>query len=610
MVGAVLHSTARGQAGQTADTARVPVDTSRERVQAAPSDTLLAPLARGESGMPLRADQRLHWNRTQLDFMDVQTLQDLLTHVPGVTPLAAGWIQTPSSAACWSRIPCVRVFQDGVEMDELDPRANGVLDLSQFEMWAAQEVSVERTGDEVRVYIRTWQIDHVTPFTQTDIATGDQNTNLYRLFFGRGFANQVRMQIGVQQYGTTPPTFLGASSDELSALGRVGWAAANGLRVDAFLLTANRHRGTLLAFDQSGDSIPTLGSTRRLGYVRVGLGDPDTSGRWVQLVASSNRYSFAGQPAVNASGVADSVSTDTARTGRQYVIAAGVSRFGFRVSATERIRSGDGATLSTPSVRAEFARGPLQVSAVAEGRGPDSLMRADAAAEFDALPWLRFTGSVSASRGVANSDTVVVSASGAAVPGLDTIVGAPTSGGADVELGLRIRHDLWVSGGVLHRDSVRMEAPSVFSPDLARAIDGPATGAVAAVRGQLGGPWYLDVSAVRWNDSIGLYRPQYQTRAELTLKTDLIKRFPTGNFSFSGSIIHEYRSGTAFPLAGGGLAETSGYRTFSTLVAIRILRATITWRFSNTLGEKYFQVPGYLMPRISNFYGFRWVFWN
>jgi hypothetical protein len=54
----------------------------------------------------------------------------------------------------------------------------------------------------------------------------------------------------------------------------------------------------------------------------------------------------------------------------------------------------------------------------------------------------------------------------------------------------------------------------------------------------------------------------------------------------------------------------TGYRTVSTLLQVRILTAEIFWNFRNILGERYSQIPGYRLPRLTNIYGVRWEFWN
>ena len=123
-----------------------------------------------------------------------------------------------------------------------------------------------------------------------------------------------------------------------------------------------------------------------------------------------------------------------------------------------------------------------------------------------------------------------------------------------------------------------------------------------AIRGKLWRILHADISAIRWNDTTGFYRPRYQTRSELFLNTNMIDRFPSGNLGISASLVHEYRSGVNFPFSGGVVAAP-GYRTISSLLEIRILSATVSWQFRNVLGERYSQVPGFIMPRQTNFYG-------
>ena len=42
----------------------------------------------------------------------------------------------------------------------------------------------------------------------------------------------------------------------------------------------------------------------------------------------------------------------------------------------------------------------------------------------------------------------------------------------------------------------------------------------------------------------------------------------------------------------------------------RIVSAVLSYQFRNIRGDPYQLVPGYLMPRLNQFYGVRWEFWN
>ena len=53
-----------------------------------------------------------------------------------------------------------------------------------------------------------------------------------------------------------------------------------------------------------------------------------------------------------------------------------------------------------------------------------------------------------------------------------------------------------------------------------------------------------------------------------------------------------------------------GFRALAFRLEIRIQTAVVSYQFRNLLQEKYAQVPGFFMPRQTQFYGVRWEFWN
>jgi hypothetical protein len=112
-----------------------------------------------------------------------------------------------------------------------------------------------------------------------------------------------------------------------------------------------------------------------------------------------------------------------------------------------------------------------------------------------------------------------------------------------------------------------------------------------------------------WDEG-GPYRPRYQSRVQLYLATRWLSRFPSGNFGFLASGIHDYKSEVCFPTAGGTCQSTAAVGVISTLVEIRILSAVLSWKFTNTQLAVYDRVPGFRMPRGTQFYGVRWEFYN
>src|SRR5439155_596962 len=163
----------------------------------------------------------------------------------------------------------VRIFLDGLELEELDPRMRRTWDLTQVPLWALDDIRVERGAGEVRIYLRSWRVDRTTPYTRTDVYTGDQATNLYRGMFGRRYQHGEVLQIAGQQFGTNPGR-LAESSDQLGALIRVGLARPR-WSVDGFLLRTDRSRGRLFS-ETLEDTIPSTQSTRSEAYLRFGWG--------------------------------------------------------------------------------------------------------------------------------------------------------------------------------------------------------------------------------------------------------------------------------------------------------------------------------------------------
>ena len=571
-----------------------------------PKDTVKAPLAHAEMPTELAIGRHLHWNRDSLFATGAITLADLLERIPGMSTLHAGWIAAPAYGAYMGEVRGVRVFLDGYEYSGLDRRSGGVLDLTQINLWAVEDATIEVAADEVRVYLRTWRVRLTNSETRTDVSTGDQQTNMYRGYYGRRLNNGGAVQFGAQQYGTTPPSLFGQSADQTGVVGRIGWAGGR-WSVDGFISQISRHRGVITPQQLNGivegDSIPTLNSSRGDAYVRLGYGDPDTSAAWGQAMLVGSKYNYTGlrtttiaNPTTPEDSAFNVTPLDTNTFRSQYILSLGTVRGPLRLSASEHFFVSGGKTLSAPSARGSVSLGRLGVSAFAEAKGVDSISRTSVTAQFSPLSFVSLLASAGRS-----TDSRVKDSS-------------YTANYLRAEAGIRV-HNLWFVGGVLQRDSVRLTPPGGFDTVFATIHEPKATGATAAIRGQLWRVVQADVWAVRWNDTTGFYRPRYQTRSELFVRTNLLNRFPSGDFGLSFSAIHEYRSGMNWPVrqVGGdniAIVTVPGYRTISTLLEIRILSATVSWQFRNLLGERYTQVPGLAMPRQTNFYGVRWSFFD
>ena len=648
MAGAVLHGTAGAQVRDTLPKKRdttvvlraaqpdsmlrdslakkAALDSARlarlDSIQRA--DTVESPIAHSERPVDIGIARRLHWDRDSLFATGAITLADLLERVPGLTGLHAGWIAAPAVGAYLGDTRRVRVFYDGFEHLPLDPRVGGVIDLTQINLWSAEDVTIEQGPEEVRVYLRSWRVTKTIPETRTDVSTGDQATNMYRGFFGRRWRNGFDLQFAAQQFGTTPPAILGPSSTQTGAIGRIGWSNQR-WSVDGYITHIGRDRGEIFAEIPIGSTIPLdsiagVSSSRSDTYVRVAYADPDTSRYWAQAMAVYSYYNYTGLrtlplitfPQTAADSAFNTLPLDTSTVRRQYVFTAGSVYGPLRVSAGERIVAGgtntqicltplrcaspSPSTFSIPSLRAAVYLPFVAVSGFAEAKSSDSVSRADVTAQLTPLSFVSVLGAVGRTKNYQVRDSTI------------------TTNYTRAELGLRVKN-LWLLGGIVHRDSIRVTPPTEFNTprDTLRAFtvrnELSATGGTVAIRGQLWRILHADVSAIRWNDSAGFYRPRYQTRSELFLHTNLLNKIPSGNLGITAGLVHEYRSGVLFP-RGFGVDTVPGYRTISSLLEIRILTATISWQFRNFLGERYIQVPRYLMPRQTNFYGVRWSFFG
>jgi hypothetical protein len=599
----------------------LPPDTGHRRLSKADSiltsyhpDTtkIRTPLLRAESPPLLSVGPSYHWDRDQLFASGALTLADLLSRIPGFTGFSAGWLSTPQMGSYMGNTGRIRIFYDGIELDPLDPGMRGLQDFASIDLWTLDEVSVERGAEELRVYIRSWTVDHTTPYTRADVLTGNQETNLYRAFFGKRFNGGESVQFAAQQF--TNVGGFGGGGSGTSILGRVGWASGPW----AFDIFGDRYRrgmDPLARLELNGQPAPDPGlpdfeKTFTDAYIRGGYGSPDRDGLWGQVIISTESFQNTSPSAGAAVVTTSTLSTvttnvDTLNSESQYVIAGGFSHWGIRFTGTNRVRVfGSLGLMDSPSARAEYETGPLAIDVFTERNAPtawptlDSLNRSrltpvsteEATVRLTPLPFVSLLGDVS--RTLSNG-------------ALST---PPTSTAMRAEAGLRFGH-LWFTGGVVTRDTALVQGLAIYDTTYVPAALGRMTGYYGTIRGTMWEGVSVDFEGMDWG-SEAAYRPHYEGRGEISLQTEWLKRFPRHTFHIQVNGIMEYTTAVPFPTTSGITQYSSGTVVLGSLVEIRILRGTITWQFRNMLGYPYNLVPGYIMPRQTNIYGIRWDFWN
>ena len=560
-----------------------------------PKDTIKAPLAHAELPLVLGVGDQYTWNREEMFATGALTLTQLLDFLPGATTFTTGNIASPQFAAYAGNPGRVRVFLDGMEIDNLDPRAGSALDLAELQLWSLEQVTIERGADGLRVYCRSWTVDRTTTSTRIDVVQSDQRTNLYRAFFGKRFQHGELLQVGGQNYGTSSAATVGGGN-ELSLFGRLGWARKQ-WSLDGYFMHADRTRDLRIQ-DQGNalleDSIPEQKRLRSDMYFRAGYGDPD-SGAWVQTMLAHTNFTEHSHFTPVGSLAVDSA--DTTRTSTQYIVTGGFTRWGFRLSGAERYDKLQSGGVSATVLRASFEHRLLALSLYAERRGGDSSSTEEATARLTPLSFFAVTGTVARRHG-------------------GTAFGDQDNLSARLEAGLKM-NDAWLSLGLWRRDAavvpglIAYDSAYVASPTVA------ATGPFLSVRGKVFHDIGVNIWAVRWN-SAGYYRPQLQSREELYIDTKWLQRFPSKHFRLVASIAHEYRQNVIFPVGDGieSLSDPNGIvALFSHAIVGRIEfhvidAAIFINSYSGVSPTRVEKVPGYTQPPARITFGVRWQFWN
>ena len=330
------------------------------------------------------------------------------------------------------------------------------------------------------------EVDHLTPSSRADVATGTQETNEYRAFYGQRFKPGEALQVAAQQFTNIGP--LGGGGDETSLMARLGYARGPW----SFEVYGNRYRrgmDPLSEVDLNGGPPPGPGlgdfeGTWTTAYIRGGYGDPD-HGVWAQVMASTLQFknsslesSVATDTIINpATGLPFAQpNADTSTSESQYIASGGFSKWGIRFSGTDRVRvfAGHGTRASNePSGRASFESGPLALSAYVDHDAPSAWPTSTASNAFQTIPITM--EEVSARL----TPLPFISIMGAA--SRTTSTGAPdappTSLAMRGEVGVRVGQ-LWFSGGVMTQDTARVAALAVYESELCARGDRPHDGRV------------------------------------------------------------------------------------------------------------------------------------
>jgi hypothetical protein len=582
----------------------IPLPPKPETDSTAPKpDTIKAPFGRMPLAHTADIGPQYQWNREQMYASGAYTLADLLDRIPATISFRTGWLMSPKHVAYNGDLRRVRVFYDGLELDNLDARGGSLLDLTTIDLYTLERVAVERFGNELRVHLTSWRVQLTDPYTRTDIYTGDEDTNIYRGFYGKRFGSGFGLQLAGQQWSTRSNRF-GGGGDALSFLGRVGIARKN-WSVDGYAMRRNGARATQPTFGE-GLSLQPFEGTSTVAYLRAAVGN-QAGGPWAEAIASYMRLAEESDFVTEADAltmhlIADTTDTTTHRA--QYLITAGFTRNGFRASVADRIRAFNGDKYNSPEIQIGFDGKIASVNLLAERDGVEERTIFGGTFRFTPVAFFAIGGGVTYEKpnGVAADlnipDTVT--------PGALSLT-TPKSTSARLEAGIRLGNP-WLIGGYITRDTAVLAPPTVIDTAYEVRAIGKRSGVYGGLRGKLYKDLNVDIIATHW-DSAGFYQPRNQARAEVFLDTRWLRRFPSGTFGLKVAAIHEYRDDVRFPTA-GGFRTTDASNITSALVEIRILRGVATYQARNVFARTWQIYPDFFMHRTINIYGLRWEFWN
>ena len=559
------------------------------------ADSIQARIGRDDVTPSLEIGQSFTYTRDQLFATGAITLGDLLDRIPEYTTFRTGWLAAPQATALGGDFSRVRVFMDGIERDDLEPRNGVAPDLSSVPIWALQKLTLARSASGLRVDLRTWEYNGTAPYTRIDALTGDLNTNLYRAFYGRRFYNGAGLQVALQQYGVTDVRN-GGGGQQFGGLIRYGVGRPN-WSLDATAIRTNDSRVVTGRFGY-GQELPGYRAAHTLGYLRAAIGH-EGGGPFLQLVASTQILKESSPhytPATAAQYGFAPDTVDSLASVTQYVATAGIDAAGGRLRLIERYRRRLGRGYNSPSATFDLSHTFLSASALAERDEYSGLMRVEGGARLTPLPFISVMGFLGQRTSFGT-------------PALGFLK-QPDSRTARLEGGLRILpRGLWVTAGVITRDTALLVPSALWDTAFVAQAIGRQTGTTFGVHGNIAGSLSINASATHWQQ-LAAYTPQTEAHADVRFHTEWLSRFPSRNFSFLFQPGVDYRSSAPFPQTSGIDRYASSSRVVSLLVELRILRGVLSFQRRNVIGVIYDQVPGYLMPRPINVYGVRWYFFN
>jgi hypothetical protein len=588
---AALLLVAAGAAAQVDSTARL--DTlgrdSTARQDTTTRDTLpryLGVLPEATPAGPLPRGTRYTFTRDSLVLSNVQTLSDLLAHIPGVY-VARGGIYGAGEIVMYGGRGAagLEIYWDGVPYLPLG-RDPVFLDPARISLAPLERIDVIVLPASLRVYLVTLRQRSTETASQVGVATGEVKTANYRGAFLRRWRSGLGLSL-VADYNNNDG-IEGSSSTAFNAVDL--WVKAEYVPSARFgasyqTLSSRWHRS-------AGHLTADWNPQRRDGIFRVFAAVRDDGvGLRAQATFATTSVSRDGAvPDRSLSQTALEVANDWSRAHIGLAIRKVDNARPWQFEGTGAWSPFPGLTLAGDARHAEYSRGR-------------SGNRAHLAAGLILPAGLSLHSDVAWAHDLQapfdSSDTGqrTVDASGAVRWDRRWV---------SLEVGGATRDPFTPIGFPVAISAIDSSGPLHLSPTQ-RTRYFTAHGAVRLLPGLQVSGWYFDPLVREGND----LEPPHHGRLSLTFYSKFWRVYRSGIFALRSELaMDSWSRGTAGLDSAGALRILPGATVGEVNVEVRIAGVTIFWVQRNVTLQRASYVPGLDYPRRFQFYGVRWLFTN
>jgi hypothetical protein len=550
------------------------------------AQTFVRSFPRSGSNALLPPFARIVIPRDSIDFMNAETLGDVLATIPGVYLWRGGWAGRPEMPNYSGRgATSVEYFVDGIQWTPMGPDSLAV-DPSQLPMGLLDRIEIEQYPGLLRVHLFYHRHDVLAPRTRIAVARGDFEQARYEGLIEKRWKSGVGFALGIEYRLNDGPNDAYGDSQVSNAWLQTDWLPSEQFGVQLRLLRMGPDRTRVLTREEPIDTLvrPIEGSRsdltlraflkskaeaglgRRLDAVFSSVswnGDGGDQSRWQTGLVFSSRQrtsslgltalygsrwtrldtrAIAGwSPTERVSASLEGVyqTYDEDRSAKWLTARAGVTLpMGFRISGAWR----QGNVIDQPAITGDSAQHLSDREAIAEW---NPLPAITARAGYMRLASFRPTGYWYYAQ-------------------LDSI--APSAATEWVSVGGRIAPRQWftVSGW--------------YQKPLGPGPEGTP-------------PGYSFVQAA--------------------VRSKFLRTFPSGIFDLKLAMTMEsWGTGVLGRNPDGDPVTLKGATTFRGLIQVQFSGLILYWDRSNLLNSDLPYVPGLPVPRNVSTYGVRWVFLN